>query len=230
MATVVTDESLDHEADAEPAAAALPFPATWTLADLQKHLGVPAERIRIYPSPGFATEEDVIRADDHEDRLCELIDGVLVEKAVGQYESKIAAWVIYLLNSYLVRHPIGDAFAPDGPMRVAPKQIRMPDVAFVTKERARTDEAIVPVSPDLAIEILSRSNRPKEMRRKLKDYFAGGTRLVWYIDPKTWTAKVYTSPTTESLVASDGILDGGDVLPGFKLSLADLFAKVGPRG
>jgi Uma2 family endonuclease len=178
----------------------------------------------------LATEADVIRADDHEDRLCELIDGVLVEKAVGQYESKIAGWVIFFINSYLSEHPIGDAFAPDGPMRVAPKQIRMPDVAFVSKERAsNTGEAILPVSPDLAIEILSPSNRPKEMRRKLRDYFAGGTRLVWYIDPKTWTANVYTSPADVTAIDSDGVLDGGDVLPGFKLALADLFAKVGPR-
>jgi Uma2 family endonuclease len=229
MATGLSDPSITSQA-VETAAASPPFPAGWSLADLQRHLGVPAQRIRLYPSPGFATEEDVIRADDHEDRLCELIDGVLVEKAVGQYESKIAVWVIHFLTNYLAQHPIGDAFAPDGPVRVAPKQIRMPDVAFVSKHRASSAaDAIVPVSPDLAIEILSRSNRPKEMRRKLNDYFAGGTRLVWYIDPNTWTAKVYTSPTSELSVASDGVLEGGDILPGFKLSLAELFAKVGPR-
>src|SRR4051812_31126354 len=59
------------------------FPANWSLADLQAHLGgVPAGRIRLFPAPGTATEEDALWLEDHEDRLCELVDGVLVEKAM----------------------------------------------------------------------------------------------------------------------------------------------------
>ena len=61
-----------------------PLPAEWSLADLQEHLGgIPAERIRLFPPPGYATEEDVIQAAECEGRLCELEDGILVEKPMG---------------------------------------------------------------------------------------------------------------------------------------------------
>ncbi|MGH7127639.1 MAG: hypothetical protein ACREJB_04840 [Planctomycetaceae bacterium] len=63
------------------------FPAGWTNADLVEHLGgVPLSRIRMVPPPGLATEADVLRIVNEEDRLCELIDGVLVEKPMGYYE------------------------------------------------------------------------------------------------------------------------------------------------
>ena len=64
------------------------------------------------------------------------------------------------------------------------------------------------------------------MAQKLRDYFAGGTRLVWYIDPRTRTARAYTSPGDSTLVDQRGFLSGGEVLPGFELRLAELFAEV----
>src|SRR5690349_3229857 len=95
----------------------LPYPANWNFAELQAHLGVALERIRVSPPPGTATENDVTVAHDRDGLLCELIDGVLVEKAVGQYESRVAVWVIHYLSNYLARNLIGDPYAPDGPMR-----------------------------------------------------------------------------------------------------------------
>jgi len=233
MATVVSvTPSVDSPGIAVPESA-MPFSIEWSLADLQEHLGVPLERIRTYPPPGLATEADVIRALDAADkRLYELIDGVLVEKAVGQYESEVVFWLIHFLSNYLDQHPIGKGYAPDAPHRVLPRQIRLPDAAIIRSERfpggKSPQSKVLPMAPDLAIEVLSESNTRKEMRRKLRDYFAGGTRLVWYIDPETRTAKAYTSETSETNVPNDGALDGGDVLPGFRLALVDLFAKVMP--
>ena len=67
------------------------FPPTWNVADLIEHLGrIPPQRIRVYPAPGTATEQDVIDIQDREDRLYELVDGVLVEKAMGFRESFLA--------------------------------------------------------------------------------------------------------------------------------------------
>ena len=63
----------------------------WTVADLQRRFGpIPFSRIRQNPPPGRATEDDVVWLNDHEDRLCELVDGILVEKTVGLEESWLA--------------------------------------------------------------------------------------------------------------------------------------------
>ncbi len=86
--------------------------------------------------------------------------------------------------------------------------------------------------PDLAIEVLSKSNTKREMERKLMEYFQAGVRLVSYIDPRKRDARAYTSVDQVTIMAEDGFLDGGDVLPGFRLSLAELFAeadRTGPR-
>ena len=61
---------------------------------MQQHLGgIPAERIRLVPAPGYATEQDLLDIADHEDRLYELEDGVLVEKAMGWQEAVLATWI-----------------------------------------------------------------------------------------------------------------------------------------
>src|SRR5271156_6123619 len=72
-----------------------------TIADLLKRLGnIPARRVRLYPTPGTATEKDLIKVLDRENRPCELVDGTLVEKPMGYEESEIAATIIILLGSF----------------------------------------------------------------------------------------------------------------------------------
>jgi Uma2 family endonuclease len=66
------------------------------------------------------------------------------------------------------------------------------------------------------------------MERKLHDYFQAGVRLVWLIDPETRTAAVYTAPEQAIHVPGDGVLEDGEVLPGFKLPLEELFARAQP--
>jgi Uma2 family endonuclease len=78
----------------------------------------------------------------------------------------------------------------------------------------------------LAVEILSETNTEGEMRRKLQDYFAAGTRLVWYIDPRRRTAVTYTSVEHSAELDENGVLSGGDVLPGFESPLRELFAEI----
>ena len=93
-----------------------------------------------------------------------------------------------------------------------------------------TGEAIPALAPDLAIEVLSAGNTPSEMERKLRDYFQAGVRLVWYLDPKLRTMTVYASPQESVVVAEDGVVDGGNVLAGFQLALAELFARAEAGG
>jgi Uma2 family endonuclease len=91
------------------------------------------------------------------------------------------------------------------------------------------DEALPDLAPDLAVEILSESNTVGEMERKVRDYFFAGTRLVWYIDPRRRSVRVYTNPDQCVELGERQTLDGGAVLPGFSLPLAQLFARL-PKG
>jgi Uma2 family endonuclease len=206
-----------------------------TLADLLHRIGdVSPERIRALPPPGTATEKDVIAAlDGPEKRLCELVDGVLVEKVMGTKEGVLASLIGHFLWDFLEENDLGLVAGADGPVRLQLGLVRIPDVCFVSWERLPEgelpDAAIAPVVPDLAVEVLSTGNTKAEMDRKLRDYFEAGVRLVWFIQPKTQTAAVYTSPTKVRRVGKDQALDGGAVLPGFRLPLKDLFARARRR-
>lgn len=195
--------------------------------------GISPERIGM--PVGTATEQDVIDALEAADkRLYELVDGVLVEKTMGIREAIIAARICHFLWSYLEENDLGLAFGPDGPFRVKVGRIRFPDAGFVPWERLPGQElpeaAILNVAPDLAAEVISEGNTPKEMDLKLKDYFKAGVRLVWFIYPKTQSALVYTSITSKKELTKDETLDGGKLLPGFSLSLKKLFATKRRRG
>lgn len=211
------------------------LPTDWTVADMLTYLGgIPLERIRMYPPPGMATEEDVLQAKSRFNRICELIDGILVEKTVGYYESLLAAEIIHLLKLFLQRHDLGIVLGEAGTLRILPTQVRVPDVSFINWEkfpnRQLPAEPAPALVPDLAVEVLSPGNTEAEMQRKLHDYFSAGVRLVWYVDPRTRTAKAYTAEDQCVDLAEQDSLSGGEVLPGFELPLKDLFAKAqGPR-
>jgi Uma2 family endonuclease len=200
-----------------------------TLADILDRLGVPPHRILFRPYPGTATVEDVVTLEARENRLAELVDGVLVEKAMGFFESSLACVLIHLIWVYLETHPLGIVAGPDGMMRLAPGLVRIPDVSFVSwdqfPDRRVTREPVPSIHPDLAVEVLSQSNTRAEMDRKLGDYFAAGARLVWYLDPADRTVRVFTAPDRVSLVDEAGTLDGGDVLPGFVLPVREWIAR-----
>jgi Uma2 family endonuclease len=203
-------------------------PTEWTIADVQARLaGFPADRIRVYPTPGTATEQDVLDAEARSNRICELIDGTLVEKTMASLESALAAALIHFLYLYADTRTLGMVLAPDGMLKILSGQIRVPDVSFIRWERfpgrRPFKTPIFPVAPDLAVEILSKNNTAEEMDRKLHDYFTAGVRLVWYIEPATRTARAYTGVDQWSEVGVGDSLVGGEVLPGFALPLGQLF-------
>jgi Uma2 family endonuclease len=203
-----------------------------TVADLLKRLGnLPPERVWFRPIPGTATEQDVIDIEARYNRLCELVDGVLVEKTVGYFESRLAHLLGHFLEAFLEKHDFGFILGADGTLRLMPGLVRIPDVSFVSWDkvpnRELPAEPIPDLVPDLAVEVLSKGNTAGEMRRKLQEYFQVGVRLVWFIKPATRTAEVYTSPRKKTTIPADGLLEGGSVLPGFRLSLQELFARAG---
>ena len=210
------------------------LPSIRTVADLLEQLGdIPPERVLMHPAPGTANENDLIALMNREKRLCELVDGALVEKPMGYGESRLGIELALFLGEYLRTNDLGALAGADGTMRLLPGLVRIPDVSFVLWENLPdpelTNEPIPDLAPDLAVEVLSESNTPKEMERKLREYFTAGTRLVWYIDPRGRTVTVYTSPDQFSVLDESATLDGGDLLPGFTLLVRDLFQRASRR-
>jgi Uma2 family endonuclease len=206
-----------------------------TLEDLVEQLGdIPLRRIRMNPPPGQATEADVLDVRDRTDRLCELVDGVLVEKAVGYQQSLLAGFLIAILRAFVVPGNLGLVSGPDGMLRLLPGLVRGPDVAFASWDRISgrqvPKERVPTLAPDLAIEVLSDSNTKKEMERKRGEYFSQGVSVVWEIDPRTRTVTIYYPDGTEIALTESDRLDGGAVLPGFSLELRELFAELDRQG
>jgi Uma2 family endonuclease len=202
-----------------------------TIDDLLHELGdVPASRVRVSPSPGHATVQDVLDVHARERRLCELVDGTLVEKAMGYKESMVALALAAALREFVVARNLGLVTGEAGMMRILAGLVRIPDLAFVSWGRlagGRVPSDPVPaLAPDLAVEVLSAGNTPREMERKRGEYFRAGVRLVWMIDIDARTVDVYTAPEDPTTLAGGQSLDGWDVLPGFTFPLRDLFADL----
>jgi Uma2 family endonuclease len=202
-----------------------------TLADLLDRLGdIPLRRIRFRPPVGTATEQDVLDVHAREKRLCELVDGVLVEKAVGFAESCLAVEIGRIVKNFVKPRKLGLVAGADGMMRLTSGLVRIPDVSFVAWEQipggCMPEKPIPQLAPTLAVEVLSEGNTEQEMERKRQEYFAAGTRLAWIVDPVTRTVRVYTSVDEFTVVEEEDTLDGGAVLPGFTLPLRELFAEL----
>ena len=192
-----------------------------------------AELLEAPARTAWATEADALEALDGEPkRLVELIDGELVEKAVGLRESFLAVWLATCLTNFVVPRRLGLIAGADGLVRVSPNQLRLPDVGFYPWTSAgfpaAAHSSIGPTAPALAVEVLSESNTISEMDRKRVDFFAAGTELFWIVDADDRTVAVYRNPADFVLLSGADILDGGTVLPGFALPLPKLFGYLDP--
>jgi Uma2 family endonuclease len=202
-----------------------------TIGDLLDRLGgISPQRVRFKPAPGTATEQDVISVEARENRLCELVDGVLVEKPMGYVESLLAMAIGDVLREFVKPRKLGLVTGESGMMRLFPGLVRIPDVAYVGWDRIpgrRVPRQPIPdLVPHLVVEVLSESNTAAEMARKLEEYFRTGVLLAWLVDPRGRTVAAYTSPTQSARLDESQTLDGGVVLPGFTLPLRDLFAEM----
>jgi len=200
-------------------------------AELHARLGgVPLERIRMTPFPGSATEADL---ENNRGLTCELIDGVLVEKAMGTRESLLGIWIATQILNYVDSDDLGVVLGEAGFIRLKTGQVRAPDATFIPwssfPDEELPPEAYWSVKPSLIVEVLSSDNTKAEIDRKLGEFFAFGCKRAWVIDPKARTAKVHTSVARFQIVDENGILNAGRALPGFKLYMSDLFAKLKRR-
>lgn len=170
--------------------------------------------------------EAFISRRENRERLFELIGGKIVEVVSNPLSSKIAQRFGTFVGMYLLENDIGHLTGADGGYVVS-GEMYIPDVGFIGYEKQRElayDEGYNPNPPDLAVEVLSPSNDPADMHIKIGNYLRAGT-TVWVADPAKQQVTVHAPGQEEMTLNIDGTLNGGDVLPGFSLSLRDVFPE-----
>lgn len=172
------------------------------------------------------TADELLRP--HVPERAELVRGVLVvREPPGFSHGAIVARLTSVLDEHVRTHGLGLVVAGDAGFKLAsdPDTVRGADVAFVRRDRLPdpAPEAFAAFAPDLAVEILSPSDRPGDTLAKVADWLSGGTRLVWVIDPIRRVARIYHEDGTELVIGEGDALDGGGVIPGFSCPLESLF-------
>lgn len=163
------------------------------------------------------------------DEPCELVEGKIVWMSPANYlHGRTMVRVSAALEAWARRSKLGRVVSGDVGfiLRRNPDTVRAPDVAYVVRERQPTREKasfFYDGPPDLAIEIVSPSQRWPELERKAREYLHAGTLAVWIVDPDDRTARIYRGADVVPL-AADGELADAALLPGFALGLVDLFA------
>lgn len=177
----------------------------------------------------YTVEEfwEISQQPEYEGRRLELDEGVIVEMPPSSPKNTmIAARIIYFLSAFVLPHNLGYVTAPDGGYRLSPGKVRQPDAAFISRGRLPQVPDVLGLAPDLAVEVASPN---EDVLRKVNEYLRAGTRIVWVIYADEKTVYVFSLNDDGSLhgVAFDinGTLDGGDVLPGFTLSVRDIFPE-----
>jgi Uma2 family endonuclease len=153
-----------------------------------------------------------------------------VERRLGPFRRSL---VELRLIEHLGRHVFPSDLGYVGPgfgfVGLAGKALHPPDIAFIEKERVPPESAwdgLCPVPPDLAIEVLTFVDYPERVAREVHAYIAGGVRLLWVAHPKGRIVAVHAPRRPRRLLRQDDVLDGEDVLPGFRMPVDELF---GPR-
>jgi len=160
----------------------------------------------------------------------ELIGGEIIMSPAGYRHERIVAVLLSAMLTHAVKHRLGVVCGSGLGCWMASGNLLSPDVSFIAKSRlavtASEREKYLRGAPDLVVEVLSPWDRSGRLQDKLADYFSSGARLVWVIDPGEKSAVVYRTPEADRLVRVTDALDGEDVLPGFRLPLAELFSEL----
>jgi Uma2 family endonuclease len=180
--------------------------------------------------PRVWTEEDLERLESETDKQYELVNGIPKEKGPESMEhSYIALNLGSELRAYVKSKKLGIALESSATYRMSGGNNRKPDVSFVAKDRLsekRLTTKPFDGAPDLAVEVISPTDIWWEILEKLNQYFASGCRLVWLISPFDQTVLVYRADRPSHFLQVSDLLDGEDVIPGFTMPVADLFAEL----
>ena len=162
----------------------------------------------------------------------ELVKGELIRMSPpGDEHGLITMRVAGPLYVYVNQHKLGVVYAAETGFQLEsdPDTVRAPDVAFVSSERRDQVGRVQGYwfgAPDLAVEVVSPSDRRRKVEAKVASWLEAGSRMVWVVNSKSRTVTVYR-PLTDPIVLSDGdTLDGADVVPGFRIAVADIFGEL----
>jgi len=154
-----------------------------TVADLLDEFGpIPASRLRQFPAAGSATVDDVVDIEEYENRLYELINGVLVEKTTDAYESYLAAMIIRHLGNYCAEKDIGVTHSSDGMIQLFPDEVRIPDASVIKWDQVPAGglraHPAPEISPNLAVK--SSANRTRERKWNASSANTSRRTLSWF--------------------------------------------------
>ena len=173
--------------------------------------------------------EELLRMPDDGFRY-ELVRGELRKMSpAGRRHGRIAHEVGRLLGNHVTAHALGAVYAAETGYRLAkdPDTVRAPDASFVRQEREEAMEEIegyLPGAPDLAVEVISPSDSYSEVAEKVMEWLDAGTRMVVVVDPRKRTLTLYRSRDEIRVLTEADVLDGADVVPGWRVAVKDLFA------
>ncbi len=169
--------------------------------------------------------ERIAALPENADKRLEFIGGEVIEVVSNNYASKIALRMAAQISIYVEAHELGHVTGADGGYKVSGEDY-IPDVGFISKVRQpkSSHDAWNPQPPDLAVEVVSPTDLPKDITDKVVSYLAAGT-LVWVIYPEKQQAKVYQAGKPPQTIDVNGVLDGGKLLPGLTVALKDIFAE-----
>lgn len=202
-----------------------------TLPQLVHRFGeIPAIRIGQEPPPGAATEADLVYCNLHQDRLYELVDGILIHKSTWNLDSCVGGNICGNLFSFVHAQRAGIVLPGNALFRLSERVVRMPSISYLDGQRAqqclKNNPAISPVAPNLAVDVINSDNSQKEMDDKLQEYFRAGTEEVWYVYPATRELHQFTSATASQVHQGD-VLISTRLVPGFEMKLVQIFRAPG---
>lgn len=170
--------------------------------------------------------------DEHGNEISyELVDGRLVPVTPPGFEhGRVCMRIARRLDQFVEAHALGAVVINDTGfvLRRAPDTMRGPDVAFVRTDHIPDGAMVrrgVRRAPDLAVEVVSPSDRARAVAKKVQDYLRAGAGLVWVLEPKRRLVTAHTPGAAARVYPPDSVLDGGDVLPGFAVPVAELFDR-----
>jgi Uma2 family endonuclease len=197
--------------------------------------GVEQEAMAAVPRPNLMTASDLLRMPD-DGNLYELEEGRLIRVSpASSLPAIVAIHIAARFSVFATEHALGKVGGPDwGAMLFSnPDTVRAPDVAFVRAERfprGRIPRGFLQGAPDIAVEVLSPSDRYSKTRRKVQEYLDAGARYVVIVEPFDRTAVVHRADGGVVEFGADGVLTFEDLLPGFSLSLSEVWEEADEDG
>lgn len=173
----------------------------------------------------------VAQSAEYRDQRLELINGeICVMSPSSSLNASVALRIGRFLDEYVEKHNLGYATGADGGYRLGHRNVLVPDVAFISAGRTRgPGDNVFEVAPDLAVEVISPSETNRQVLDKARAYLQAGTELVWAVYPREQLIDVIRLTGDDHLdietLTIEGVLSGGDVLPGFEIPVKSIFSQ-----